>query len=243
MTGIAVPTQDAAGRPAVSAGAAPTVAPASMVPPTRLSAAQMAASLAVVLREFGPRIPQAGIWVFGYGSLIWKPDLSFDLRVAARVFGYRRSLCLRSVSNRGTPECPGLVAGLDRGGSCAGIVYRLPRAGLRAQLERLWEREMFMGSYAPRWLAAHRLDGAGAVRALAFVVRRDATNYSATMPDAELVAVLRNARGRFGTSLDYLLETVLALRAHGLRDRHFERLAALARDAAGVEHPIYVDGT
>ena len=148
--------------------------------PGRLSREQMAASLRGVLEGWDGTSP---LWVFGYGSLIWKPELAFDRRVTARVHGYHRRLCLWSRINRGTPECPGLVAGLDRGGSCAGVVYRIPAARAASEFERLWEREMFMGSYAPRWLRCRLVDGTD-VRALAFVVRHDVSNYAGKLSEA-----------------------------------------------------------
>jgi cation transport protein ChaC len=200
--------------------------------PSYLSAAELAASCAQALAGWNRRDP---VWIFGYGSLIWRPDLEFDRRVAARVYGYHRKLCLRSLRNRGTPEFPGLVAGLDCGGSCVGVAYRLPAKSVCAQFERLWEREMFLGSYAPRWLACRTLDRDRPLSALAFVVRRDAINYCAALADDELVAVLARACGRYGTSLDYLLRTIEALRAEGLHDPHLERLAHRALHALDRE--------
>jgi cation transport protein ChaC len=196
--------------------------------PGRLSRAEFDASLRRALSPWDRSTP---VWIFAYGSLIWNPDLVFDRRLTARVHGYHRRLCLWSRINRGTPECPGLVAGLDRGGSCAGVVYRIPAAEVQAQFERLWEREMFMGSYAPRWLQAHAVDGSR-VSALAFVVRHDVSNYAGRLSEAEILDVFRRGScGRFGTSLDYLVNTVRSLHEHGLRDPHFERLAR----HAGVE--------
>lgn len=197
----------------------------------RLSPHDLAQSLATTLAHWHGREP---LWVFGYGSLIWNPEFEYDRRVPARVYGYHRKLCLRSVRNRGTPECPGLVAGLDRGGSCAGIAYRVPADSVRAQFARLWEREMYMGSYAPRWLHVRRLDGHGGLTALAFVVRRDAPNYCGRLGERETIAVLARACGRFGTSLDYLLRTVEGLRAEGLADPHLERLAHRAQRLLGA---------
>jgi len=208
--------------------------------PGRLTAEQQAASFAAALAQWDGASP---VWLFGYGSLIWNPEVTYDRRFAARVHGYHRRLCLWSRVNRGTLECPGLVAGLDRGGSCAGVVYRLPAATARAELERLWDREMFMGSYAPRWLDC-RLDNAAEdrphegslVSALAFVVRRDATNYTGKLSEAQILAVFaRGSCGRYGTSLDYLIRTVAALREHGLRDPHLERLARHAELHLGPE--------
>ncbi|MGH6610376.1 MAG: gamma-glutamylcyclotransferase [Burkholderiaceae bacterium] len=198
--------------------------------PGRVTAEQQAASLQVALSAWDRASP---LWLFGYGSLIWNPEVTYDRRMTARVHGYHRRLCLWSRVNRGTLECPGLVAGLDRGGSCAGVVYRLTAKTAAAELEQLWEREMFMGSYEPRWLECRLIDNS-TVSALAFVVRREAQNYAGKLSEAEILAVFeRGSCGRFGTSLDYLICTVNALREHGLRDPHFERLAR----HAGVDVP------
>lgn len=203
----------------------------TIVPNRRLTEEELRTSMRATLARLGPDAP---LWIFGYGSLIWKPEFDFDERVAARIFGFHRRLCLRSVRYRGTEDCPGLVAGLDRGGSCAGIAYRLRPATLAEQFERLWEREMFLGSYAAHWLRAKRRDTGAEVRALAFVVRRDASNYCGTLGEAQVLDVLQRACGIYGSSLDYLRHTVQALHAEGLRDPQFERLLARAQrgDAA-----------
>lgn len=196
------------------------------LPQRRLSEEELRASLAACLSWWKGREP---LWIFGYGSLIWKPEFDHDLRVPARVYGYHRKLCLRSIKYRGTPDHPGVVAGLDRGGSCAGIAYRLPVEVVHRQLPLLWEREMFMGSYAARWLDAHRLDGGGRVRALAFVVVPTGANYCGRLDEAALLQILGAAHGIYGSSLEYLQRTVQALHADGLRDPHLERLLALAQ--------------
>jgi cation transport protein ChaC len=190
--------------------------------PHRLSAAELAASLEHTLAGWDHRSP---IWLFAYGSLIWKPELDYEWRVPARVHGYHRKLCLRSVTYRGTLDCPGLVCGLDRGGSCVGMAYRVAPAAVHSQFERLWQREMTLNSYAPRWLDVRRMDRPRHVRALAFVVRRDAPNYCGRLPEADVIDILVRACGRYGTSLDYLQRTVASLSAAGLRDPHLERLA------------------
>jgi glutathione-specific gamma-glutamylcyclotransferase len=198
--------------------------------PGRLSRAAINASLERFLEAWDGAAP---VWVFGYGSLIWKPELAFDRRVTARVHGYHRRLCLWSRVNRGTPESPGLVAGLDRGGSCAGVAYRIPAPHVRSQLGQLWEREMFMGSYAPRWLRCRLPDGTHEA-ALAFVVRQDAPNYAGKLSEPDILEVFRRGScGRFGTSLEYLVNTVRSLHEHGLRDPHLERLVRHA--GAGCE--------
>ena len=192
-----------------------------VVPNRRLSAEELQASMTLALQEWRPGDP---LWIFAYGSLIWKPEFEFSERAPARIFGFHRRLCLRSIRYRGTEQCPGLVAGLDRGGSCAGIAYRLTSAAVQTQFARLWEREMFMGSYAAHWLRAKRLDTGAVVHALGFVVRRDAVNYCGELAEDQLMDVLVRACGIYGSSLDYLRHTVQALRADGLRDPHLEQL-------------------
>jgi cation transport protein ChaC len=200
----------------------------NLAPPPLQTPEQMRATLSAALAHWNRRDP---LWVFGYGSLIWNPELDFDCRAPARVYGYHRKLCLRSVRNRGTQDCPGLVAGLDRGGSCSGVVYRVPAAAVNAQFERLWEREMLMGSYHPTWLHCHRLDRPQTVTALAFVVRRDAFNYCGKLAEGEMIDILRRACGICGSSLEYLQGIVHSLRDAGLRDPHLERLARRAERA------------
>jgi len=199
--------------------------PAALPRRRRLGARALEVSLAQALAGWDRR---CALWVFAYGSLIWQPGFDYDRRVPARVFGYHRRLCLHSVIYRGSYDCPGVVAGLDRGGSCAGIAYRLPAAGAQRQLRALWQREMPMGSYAARWLRVHRLDRREALRALAFVVVRDGPHYCGGLDEAQLLAALARARGSRGSSLDYLRRTVQALHADGLRDPHLERLLARA---------------
>jgi cation transport protein ChaC len=193
-------------------------------PPAHWTAAQMQASLAASLAHWDGRSP---LWVFGYGSLIWKPEFDFDARRAAQVHGYHRRLCLHSVHYRGTHDCPGIVAGLDRGGSCLGMAYRIAAARVPQVFGQLWEREMFLGSYRPTWMRAH-LRGGGTAQVLAFVVRRDACNYAGRLSERQLLDILVRACGTRGTSLEYLQRTVAALHEAGLRDPHLERLAQTA---------------
>jgi len=188
--------------------------------PPRWTEAQMQASLAASLARWDGGRP---LWVFGYGSLIWKPEFEFEAREPACIHGYHRRLCLRSVSYRGTHDCPGIVAGLDRGGSCLGMAYRVAAVDVPRVFRQLWEREMFLGSYRPTWMRAHLLRGAR-VEALAFVVRRDAFNYGGKIGENELVEILVHACGSKGSSLEYLQRTVAALHEAGLRDAHLERL-------------------
>ncbi len=164
------------------------------------------------------------VWVYGYGSLIWRPDFDFMERRLATLRGHHRALCLWSRVNRGTPECPGLVFGLDRGGSCRGVVYRLAGDQVPAYFPALWEREMSTGAYLPRWINC--ATDAGPVRALVFIMNRDNPAYIRALPDAELLAIVRRAAGRYGPCTDYVVQTAQALRAAGIHDA---RLDAIAR--------------
>jgi cation transport protein ChaC len=167
------------------------------------------------------------LWVFGYASLIWRPEFESVEQRQARVHGWHRALEMKSRINRGTPECPGLVFALVGGGSCRGMVYRIARERVEDELPRLWAREMPNSVYDPRWLTCHT--ALGEVRALAFTLSRESPNYTGAMDDTQLVQVLRHASGRYGTTLAYVLETAQALRAHGIRDRSIEHVVALAQ--------------
>jgi glutathione-specific gamma-glutamylcyclotransferase len=170
---------------------------------------------------------QNDLWVFGYASLIWRPEFAADEHRKAWVHGYHRALRMRSRLNRGTPDRPGLVFALMAGGSCRGMVYRIDRCRAADELERLWAREMPGGVYDPKWLPCRT--PAGPVTALAFTLSPRSPNFTGRLHDEDLVDVLRHARGRFGTTLDYVVATAHALRQHGMPDREVERLVTLAR--------------
>jgi cation transport protein ChaC len=167
------------------------------------------------------------LWVFGYASLIWRPEFdSIEARPAV-VHGWHRALQMRSRVNRGSPECPGLVFALVSGGSCRGMVYRIAQAEVPEQMERLWRREMPTGVYDPKWLSCRTTNGR--VNALAFTLSRSSPAHTGPIPDAQMLEILRCASGRYGSTLDYLLETANSLRGCGIRDADVERLVGLAR--------------
>ena len=168
------------------------------------------------------------LWVFGYASLIWRPEFDADESRPGVVHGWHRALEMRSRVNRGTPECPGLVFALVKGGSCRGMAYRVARPRAAAELERLWAREMPTGVYDPKWLTCRTVEGP--VRALAFTLSRTSPAHTGPLEDEKMVEVLRCAAGRFGSTLEYLMETARSLRSCGIRDRDVERLVALARE-------------
>ncbi|WP_019936609.1 gamma-glutamylcyclotransferase [Bordetella sp. FB-8] len=167
--------------------------------------------------------PGEDVWIYGYGSLIWRPEFSYIERRLATLRGHHRALCLWSRVNRGTPECPGLVFGLDRGGSCRGVVLRLSGPEVPDYFPKLWEREMSAGAYLPRWLKCET--EAGPVKALVFVMNRASPAYISSLPEDELVTIVRRAAGCYGPCTDYVLETVRALRASGIHDARLEAIA------------------
>jgi len=167
------------------------------------------------------------LWVFGYASLIWRPEFDADEQRPATVHGWHRALEMRSRVNRGTPECPGLVFALVAGGSCRGMAYRIDKRRADTELERLWAREMPTGVYDPKWLPCRTPQGP--VQALAFTLSRRSPAHTGRLSDAQMLSVLKDAVGRFGSTRDYLLETASSLRGCGIRDRDIERLVALAR--------------
>ncbi|WJF91358.1 gamma-glutamylcyclotransferase [Paraburkholderia bonniea] len=188
-----------------------------------LSDDELRASLARTFRHIDPT---QDVWLFGYGSLIWNPGLPTVEATRGRVHGYHRGLYLWSRVNRGTPEQPGLVLALDRGGACSGIAYRLAAdEGLATHLDTLWRREMPMGSYRPAWLPCMLADGRR-VTVLTFVMRRDIPTYTGKLSDEVVQKVLNCATGRYGTTFDYISRTVQALRASGMPDRALEALLA-----------------
>ena len=175
--------------------------------------------LAATLRQWGGL---EDLWVFGYASLIWRPDFDYDERRPARVRGWHRALKMWSRINRGTPERPGLVFALLSGGSCQGVVFRIAAPAAPSALQALWEREMPSGVYDPRWLPCDT--PTGRVRALGFTLSRRSPSYTGTLSVEQYRSIFSGARGRYGTSLDYARQTLDSLRAHGIRDRALEHL-------------------
>jgi cation transport protein ChaC len=177
------------------------------------------------LRKHWPR--EQDCWVFGYASLIWRPEFQASERRSALLHGWHRAFRMRSRVNRGSPQAPGLVFALLSGGACRGFVYRLRCETLEHDLQQLWAREMPTGVYDARVLPCRT--AAGTVPALAFTLPRSSPACLHRLSDDELLQTLRHAQGRYGTTLDYLLQTAQALHHEGVRDREIERQVALAR--------------
>jgi len=175
------------------------------------------------LQEWGGR---SDLWVFGYASLIWRPEFDFVEQRLARVQGWHRSLKMWSNVYRGTVDRPGLVFALLSGGSCRGAVFRVPCRHGEAVMNALWAREMFTGVYDPRWLQC-RTDQ-GPVTALGFTLSRSSPSFTGELSEARVRQILAESCGHYGTTLDYLHQTHHCLQQHGIHDRKLHRLLTLA---------------
>ena len=200
---------------------------AGLPPGTRIrSEAELRASLEGVLEGHNPG---ADVHVFGYGSLMWNPAIEFSESVRARVPGWHRRFSLRLVIARGTPSVPGAMLALDRGGSCDGLLFRIPAAKAFGELQLLWKREMATGAYEARWVTARA--GGRQVRTLTFVVNRAHPRYIGGLPIEQVAHMICTGQGALGTSRAYFDDMLRSLTAMGVRDAGMERLrcAILAR--------------
>ncbi|GMQ76041.1 MAG: gamma-glutamylcyclotransferase [Gammaproteobacteria bacterium] len=186
--------------------------------------AERAASLRATL---GAAPAKGDVWVFGYGSLIWNPAFHFVEKRTARINGYHRRFCLWTQLGRGSAENPGLMLGLERGGACRGVVFRIAEKAVETELDILWRREMFTGAYCPTWVSAHSHGQSFA--AIAFVINRENSRYAGRLPDDEIARHIATAVGPMGACCDYLFQTVEHLAALGLRDRRLEAIAGKVR--------------
>lgn len=173
-------------------------------------------------------------WVFGYGSLMWRPGFDFEERQIARAFGYRRSLCIRSWVHRGTRERPGLVLGLDRGGSCKGAAFRVASHQKDAVLAYLRERELVTNVYLERIVPVRLADGRWA-RAVTYVADPAHEQFERPSSPEAAAEVVQSAHGVSGDNLSYLENTVAHLRELGIFDHWLETVLASAETArAGI---------
>jgi cation transport protein ChaC len=172
-----------------------------------------------------PRLdpPGGDFWVFGYGSLIWRPGFPHKEARPAMLHGFHRRFCVYSHRYRGTPDCPGLVLGLTRGGSCRGLAYKVPEAEGEAVMDYLYEREMVLGVYDPTWLKL-RLDTGETIRAAGFVVDPSHQQYAGRLSYDAMAQLILQGEGKGGTCLEYLRNTVQHLEALDMHDRALHRL-------------------
>jgi len=177
-------------------------------------------------------------WVFAYGSLMWRPGFAFLESVTAHLSGARRSLCVWSWVHRGTREHPGLVLGLDRGGSCRGVAYRIAHDRRDDVLAYLRDRELVTDVYR-EVLRPVRLDlpDRPVVRALTYVVDSGHRQYAGRLAPEAIFRHVRDSHGRSGANADYVINTVRHLHGLGLRDPVLEKVAeALLADGHGSDH-------
>jgi len=172
---------------------------------------------------------RAPLWVFGYGSLMWRPDFPhLELR-DARLYGFHRAPCIYSFHHRGTEQNPGLVMGLDNGGSCKGRALRVAAKDAAGVLDYLNEREMISGVYAPSLHPVHLGDGK-VVTALCFAAVHDHVQYAGRLDFDSQVALVRKGVGPSGKCIDYFSATVEHLDELGIPDGPLHRLVAAALD-------------
>jgi glutathione-specific gamma-glutamylcyclotransferase len=179
------------------------------------------------------------LWLFAYGSLIWNPCIEVAERRIARLHGWHRQFCLWTNLGRGTPEQPGLMLGLERGGSCMGVAYRVTATTIETELDIVWRREMVTGAYSPRWVRLTTAEGD--VRAVAFTINRAHERYAGRLPDEQTVATIARAEGPLGPNRDYLYNTVSHLEELGLHDRGLRRLGDAVRGYR-AEHALEAPG-
>jgi glutathione-specific gamma-glutamylcyclotransferase len=183
----------------------------------------------------GPIDAPADLWVFGYGSLMWRPGFAFIERVPARLTGLHRALCVYSFVHRGTPERPGLVLGLDRGGMCRGIVFRIAAAKRAATIDYLRGREQVTSVYLETMRPVLLEDDTKRrVTALCYVVDRGHVQYAGRLSLAEQLHHVRQGHGMSGPNRDYVVATVHALEALGYRETELHLLAERLRGAHEV---------
>ena len=196
-----------------------------------LSEAQRDASRNALL---GSRRRNQSVWIFGYGSLMWNPAIHEAERRFARVYGFHRSFCLWTPLGRGSPDNPGMVLGLEPGGSCNGVALRLAPDKVESETQILWRREMFAGVYKPRWVRARTAKGV--ISAIAFTMDVHHLRYTRGVTLAQRVHALATAAGRLGSSYEYLASTVAHLDELGVRDgamHHLLRLVESYRRQSG----------
>ena len=179
---------------------------------------------------------EGDLWVFGYGSLIWRPGFDFVERVPARLIGEHRALCVYSFVHRGTPERPGLVLGLDRGGACRGVAFRIAEKNRAATVAYLRAREQVTSVYREVtrsvWLENEARQRVGAI---AYVVDRGHVQYAGRLSLAEQLRHVMQGHGQSGANREYVISTVRAIEAEGFRDAPLHQLSLMLHDA----HPLH----
>ncbi len=183
-------------------------------------------------------LAKGDLWVFGYGSLMWRPGFAFIEQVPARLIGEHRALCVYSFVHRGTPEKPGLVLGLDRGGACRGIAFRVAEQHRADTVAYLRAREQVTSVYREVmrsvWLENEPRQR---VSALAYVVDRGHVQYAGRLSPAEQLRHVQQGHGQSGANRDYVIATVKAIEAEGFRDPQLHQLAQMLYEDRPLHRP------
>jgi len=183
-----------------------------------------------------PELPHGDLWVFGYGSLMWDPGFNFVEAMPALLRGYHRNFCIWSSRYRGTPQRPGLVLGLDRGGACRGMVFRIAHAQVDEVVATLWSREMSRLTYRPRLLRVTA--STRALHALAFVADPGHPSYAGRLSETEIASRIVHCKGARGPNIEYLANTLRHLQKLGVQDVRLHRIYARALALAEVHAPV-----
>lgn len=172
--------------------------------------------------QFDLALPRGNLWIFGYGSLMWDPGFSYIRTCSALLRGYHRAFCVYSSRYRGTPEKPGLVLGLDRGGACRGMAYLVAQQHVENTLESLWAREMSRRTYRPRLV--HIALAGERVQALTFIADPGHPSYAGRLTIEEVAALITRGVGSRGANIEYLVNTLRHLEELGVRDPGLRRI-------------------
>jgi cation transport protein ChaC len=196
-----------------------------------LTAEEREASLKDALARYAPG---EDAWVFAYGSLMWNPAIEFAEAQPCLLDGWRRSFCFWMPLGRGTPELPGLMLALERGGNCEGIAYRVAANQVRSELAIVWNREMLSGVYKPQWVKIRLRDGR-TVTAVTFEIDTGHCQYAGDLSMERKAHHIAFAEGRRGACRDYLVNTAAHARALGIHDPYIEDLVQKVAELRGED--------
>jgi cation transport protein ChaC len=171
-------------------------------------------------------------WVFGYGSLMWKPGFPYEERQTAHAYGYRRSLCVRSWVHRGTKENPGLVLGLDRGGSAKGVAFRVDPSNKQDVIAYLRERELVTLVYVEKIIEIRLQDGRR-VKALTYITDRNHVQYASHIDVEHAAQTAAHAVGQSGPNYEYVAQTLAHLKELKIRDHWLEQVVTRMDEIIG----------